>query len=96
MPNVERFGDPNTAGGIIVGPCASTVITNGRPTSLPGDSVTPHPCCGQPGCSVHCSAVTTGGSSTVFAEGKPVIHVNDNDSCGHKRSSPSPDVFVGA
>jgi len=95
MPNVERLGDPNVAGGIaLVG--AGTVFANGRPVILPGNPVTQHPCCGQSGCDIHCNAKTKGGSSTVFAESLPVIHVDDIDTCGHKRSSPSPDVIVGA
>ena len=95
MPNAERFGDPNIAGGIaLVG--ASTVYINNRKAMLPDKPVTQHRCCGQPGCDIHCNARTKGGSSTVFADGKKVIHVNDHDTCGHKRSSPSPDVIVGA
>jgi len=89
MPNVERKYDPNTAGGRILGPCAPTVITNGRPTSLVGDLVSPHPPCG-----IHCAARTTVGSPSVIAEGLPVIRVIDIDTCGHKRSDPSPDVFA--
>ena len=93
MPNVERLGDVNVAGGIaLVG--AATVFVNSKNVILPGNPVTPHPCCGQPGCDIHCNAETMGGSPSVFAESKPVIHVNDVDTCGHKRSSPSPDVFV--
>ena len=94
MPKAERKGDANTAGGVITGPCAPSVLINGRPASVPGDSVTPHPCCGRPGCGAHCGARTTGGSPTVFAEGKPVIRKGDSDTCGHARSTSSPDVFV--
>ena len=96
MPLVVRKGDANSAGGTVTGPCAPTVLTNNRPTSLPGDSVTPHPCCGVPGCAPHCSAVTTGGSSTVIAEGKPVQYIGCSDSCGHPRVTGSPNVIVGA
>ena len=51
MPGAVRIGDPNSAGGIAVGTGASSVIINGRPACLTGTSVTPHPCCGAPGCS---------------------------------------------
>lgn len=94
MAAAERKGDANSAGGVITGPCAPTVLINGQPASVPGDSVTPHPCCGAPGCGAHCSATTTGGSPTVFAEGKPVIRKGDPDSCGHPRQTASPNVFV--
>ena len=95
MPNVERNNDINTAGGMAIGG-APTVIVNGQSIMLPNQTVTPHPCCGSPGCGIHCNARTMGGSSTVIAESQAVIHVNDHDTCGHKRSSPSPDVIVGA
>lgn len=94
MPAVVRRGDANSAGGVVTGPCAPSVLVNGRPVSVPGDGVTPHPCCGRRGCGAHCSAKTKGGSSTVFAEGKPVILVGNSDTCGHSRSMGSPDVFV--
>lgn len=94
MPNVERHTDPNTAGGLAIGG-ATTVFVNNLNVMLPDQPVTPHPCCGSPGCDIHCNAKTMGGSSTVFAENQAVIHVNDYDTCGHKRSSPSPNVFVG-
>lgn len=73
---------------------ASTVLVNGRPLVYPGVSVTPHPCCGSPGCGIHCSASTSGGSSTVFVEGKPVIRVGDSDTCGHARAQGSPNVYI--
>lgn len=94
MPNVQRQGDPNTAGGINVSGVAS-VRTNFRPTVIPGIGVTPHPCCGNPGCGIHCSAVTTGGSGDVRAGGSPVIRTGvDVDSCGHPRAGGSGDVRV--
>ena len=95
MPAVVRKGDVNSAGGVAT-QGAATVLVNGRGVVPPGSSVTPHPCCGAPGCAIHCAAVTTGGSSTVFAEGKPIILKGDSDSCGHSRAQGSPDVFIGA
>jgi len=94
MPNVVRKGDINTAGGIALGG-ASTVHAEGKTIMQPGQPVTPHPCCGASGCGPHCSATTTGGSSTVFVEGKPVLHNNDIDSCGHKRQTFASTVYVG-
>lgn len=95
MLNVERNGDANTAGGVAIGG-ATTVFVNNQNVMIPGQSVTSHPCCESPGCGGHCNATTTGGSSTVFVENSPIVHVNDYDTCGHKRNNPSPDVFVGA
>lgn len=95
MPKVVRRGDANSAGGLVTGPCAPTVRVNGRPVSVPFDSVTPHPCCGAPGCAIHCVAKTTFGSSTVKAEGKSVIYVGSIDTCGHSRATGSSNVIVG-
>ena len=94
MPNVQRLGDPNTAGGIITSGVAS-VRVNGRPIVIPGRPVTPHPCCGEPGCGIHCSAVTSMGSSNVRAANAPVIRTGvDLDTCGHARAGGSPNVRV--
>lgn len=94
MPNVVRKGDTNTVGGaVMIG--ASTVFAEGSEVALPNAPVTPHPCCGFPGCNSHCNATTTGGSSTVFAEGQPIITSDDFDSCGDKRNTFAPTVFIG-
>ena len=95
MPGAVRIGDVNSAGGAAVGPGALSVIINGRPACLTGTKVSAHPCCGAPGCHMHCVAVTTGGSGSVIAEGKPVILVGDVDTCGHARIQGSPDVVAG-
>ena len=94
MPAVVRRGDVNAAGGAAI-QGARSVVVNGRPVVGPGSPVTPHPCCGAPGCQIHCVAVTTGGSGSVIAEGKPVILVGDVDTCGHARAQGSPDVVAG-
>ena len=94
MPPVQRQGDPNGAGGVNTSGVAS-VRVNGRPIVVPGISVSPHPCCGQHGCGIHCSAVTAGGSGSVRAGSKPVIRTGDADTCGHARVAGSGDVRAG-
>ena len=91
MPAVQRQGDPNTSGGINTSGVGS-VRVNGRLIVVPGIGVTPHPCCGQNGCGIHCSAVTSGGSGSVRAGGRPVIRDGDADTCGHSRTAGSPSV----
>lgn len=94
MPSVQRVGDPNTAGGIVTSGSAS-VRVNGRPMALAGQPVTPHACCGQPGCGIHCSATTQGGSGTVRAQGIPILRSGvDTDTCGHLRAGGSADVRI--
>jgi len=93
MPGVVRLGDINAAGGAAV-QAATTVFVNGRGVVFPGARVSPHPCCGAPGCNSHCAAVTTGGSSNVMVEGKRVIRKGDVDTCGHARRTASENVQV--
>ena len=93
MPGAVRRGDANSAGGVARSG-TPTVLINGRPAVYPGVGVSPHPCCPKKGCGAHCSASTGGGSPTVFAEGKPIIRQGDSDSCGHSRSSASPNVNI--
>jgi uncharacterized Zn-binding protein involved in type VI secretion len=94
MPAVQRQGDPNAAGGLATGG-EPTVRINQRAVIVAGSPVTPHPPCGRPGGSLHCTALTTGGSSTVRAGGKPIIRTGqDVDSCGHLRTGGSPDVRI--
>ena len=96
MPrSVQRVGDKNVAGGIIL-KGDPTVLVNNRPIAVLGSLVTPHPCCGARGCPpVHCKAVTVTKNISVLVNGKPVITLGDIDSCGHPRSIGSFDVFVG-
>jgi uncharacterized Zn-binding protein involved in type VI secretion len=72
---------------------ASTVFAEGSPIAGPASPVTPHPPC--PVSPSHCAASTTGGSTTVFCEGKPVLLNTDIDTCGHPRQSFASTVFVG-
>ena len=94
MPACQRKGDPNTAGGTATSG-TPTVRANNRLVVVPGISVTPHTCCGRPGCGPHCNARTAGGSPNVRSENKPVIRTSvDRDTCGHPRAAGSPDVRV--
>ena len=45
---VQRVGDRNTAGGVILNGDDSVLI-NGRAVAIRGASVSPHPCCGRKG-----------------------------------------------
>ena len=92
MPAVQRDGDANDAGGVASGGIGS-VRVNGRPVTVVGNSVSPHPCCGRRGCPpIHCSAKTAGGSGTVRAGGIAIILTGDADTCGHSRAGGSGDV----
>lgn len=92
MAGISRKGDTNQVGGAIMRG-ASTVFVNGIPVGLHVSSITPHAPWGRPH-PPHHSAVTTSGSSTVFAEGVPVLKVGSGLSCGHSIVQGSPDVNV--
>ena len=95
MPGVQRVGDRNTAGGLILTGDPSVLI-NGRAIATAGASVSPHPCCGAKGCPpVHCNAKTQIGSNNVLVNGKPIATAGTADTCGHTRSVGSRDVLVG-
>ena len=95
MPGkAQRQGDPNQGGGLIKSGDKSVLI-NGRPAASPGSSVTPHPPC-SPKNRKHCTAVTTGGSRSVFVNKKPLLASSDKDTCDHGRAmSGSKNVIVG-
>ena len=87
MPAITRVGS-NQAGGVIVGPGASTVKAEGARVTLKGDSIAAH---GKP---PHAAPVMVGASETVFAEGKPVCREGDAATCGHNSNGAST-VFAG-
>ncbi len=92
---IQRVGDRNTAGGVILDG-DSTVLINGRAVAVQGSSVSPHPCCGRRGCApTHCNAKTQANNSTVLINGVPLVLTGDIDTCGHARASGSTDVLVG-
>lgn len=88
MPQVHRLTDDNTAGAPIVSVIQSSVFTNGLLTSVDGSEVADH------GRRLHDRPFTSNGSSNVFIENIPVNRQGDADTCGHQRSSGSPDVYV--
>lgn len=87
MPGVSRVG-VDSAGGIITGPGVSSVIVNGAPVSVIGDSVAPH------GLGPHAGPVMVGGSGTVIAGGIGVVRAGDAASCGDTATGSS-DVIAG-
>lgn len=90
MTQVHRLGDPNSAGAPVVSTAQGTVYANGILIAVDGSAVAPH----LPFIPPHVGTVTANGSSTVFIEGIPVNRQGDADSCGHPRTSGSPNVFV--
>lgn len=94
MPAVQRVGDQNSAGGIILNG-NNTVLINGRAVAIKDSLVSPHVPCGQRGQDIHCNAKTQTKNSTVLVNGIPLVLTNDIDTCGHARVGGSPNVTVG-
>jgi uncharacterized Zn-binding protein involved in type VI secretion len=95
MPAVARQGDSCT-GHDACPPRSSTggspnVFINGIPAHREGDAWGAH------GCPVHPlhGSVLASGSSTVFANGKPIGRIGDPVACGGAVASGSGDVFAG-
>ena len=93
MPNIQRVGDTNSAGGAGQGGVGS-VRVNGQPILVNGNGVSAHAPWGKPH-PPHSAASTAGGVGTVRAGGIPVIVSGCTDTCGHPRSGGSPDVRAG-
>lgn len=95
MQPASRLGDINDGGGSVF-PGNPTVLTNGLPQITIGTgNVTPHFCCGVPGCVMHCVAVVAYGSFTVLTGGLPTNRVGDFDSCLHNRATGSLNTLIG-
>lgn len=77
------------AGGIIIGPGATTVLVEGTPLSTVGDDVTSH------GVGAHAAALTASGSTTVLAEAEPACRQGDLATCGHAITNGATTVLIG-
>ena len=91
---IQRVGDPNSGGGIAVGPGHPNVLINGRPAAIPGTPFTPHIGC-SPYQPQHCAGViaVTGQAQSVRANGIPLVLDGGKDSCmSHARQFGSFDV----
>jgi len=92
MPGVQRVGDANLGGGVIL-TGEPTVLVNYRPIATAGAQVSPHPPCPKP--ATHCAAVTTARSPTILAGFRPISTSGTVDTCGHVRLLGSTDVIAG-
>ena len=97
MPNVQRQGDANSAGGIALSGVAS-VRVNSKPVMVNAKAVTSHPPGGKPDSRpedyIHVNAKTAGGTSSVRVQGIPLVYTGCKDTCGHPRVGGSPDTRV--
>jgi uncharacterized Zn-binding protein involved in type VI secretion len=92
MAQISRQGDANQMGGKIMRG-AGTVFANGIPVGLHVSQISNHGPYGKR-TDPHRAAKTTSASSTVIAEGSPVLKVGSGNSCGHSIVEGSPNVNV--
>jgi len=76
MSTAVRISDPTNEGGMVVGTGAPTVLIEGKPAAVVGDSATSK----LPNKPPVSDFVT--GSATVFMEGKPSIRTGDSTISG--------------
>ena len=91
MPPAARVGDISTHGGTIAGPGAATVHVAGTPAAVVGDV---HVCALPP--SGHQPTVSPFpvGSTTVTADGRPLLRTTDTCLCGAAAAVGAPTVVV--
>lgn len=100
MPNAALTGISMSTGHdcfppqVSIGVGSSTVMINGAPAILLGDSFSVHTC---PPLSAHLGTVITG-STTVYISGRPAARVGDLVGCGPLNAitfPASPNVIIG-
>ncbi len=92
MPAAARVGDASSHPGVISGPGVTTVVINGQPAAVVGDT---HTCSMPPPAGPHPPTPIANGSGTVFISGRPAARVGDTAGCGASISSGSPTVTIG-
>jgi len=95
MKPVARINTDPVVGGGLMTIGSPTVLVNTIPVVLFGSIVTPHGCCGEPGCEIHCSSTIVTGSTSVFINNVPSVRMGDIASCGDPIINGSPNVFFG-
>ncbi len=88
MRPAARVGDPTAHPGVITGPGVGTVIIEGLPAAVVGDS---HVC----GDTNHAPGTIVSGSSSVTIGGRPAARVGDTSSCGAAIFSGASSVMIG-
>lgn len=95
MQPVARANTDTVLGGGLMTFGSTNVFVNTIPVVLLGSPITPHGCCGEPGCEIHCSSTIIGGSTNVFVNNIPSVRLGDPSICGDPVITGSPTVFFG-
>lgn len=92
MSLAARVGDPTSHPGTVSGPGVSTVLINGMPAAVAGDT---HACAMPPNAGPHPPNPFLPGSSSVLIGGQPALRVGDSAACGASIISGSTNVLLG-
>lgn len=95
MPGAARLNDMHSCpaqsgniphiGGVILGPGTNTVLINGRPAAVVGDTLM---------CNAGIDIINTG-SSTVFIGGRPAARMGDKTAHGGQITTGASNVIIG-
>lgn len=87
---IQRFGDANSGGGIILSIPQNKVYSDGELVAVTGSRGSGH------GPAIHAPFAweTVASQDKVIAVGIPVNGTNDSDDCGHVRVGGSNKVFI--
>ena len=92
MPEAARISDPTSHAGIVIGPGFPTVIINGMPAAVAGDT---HVCPIPPNTPHLTTSSFPAGSLTVMIGGKPALRSGDMALCGASVVVGCPTVNIG-
>lgn len=92
MPPAARITDVSTHGGTIVGPGVPTVLIEGVPAAVAGDT---HTCVLPPQSHAPTVSPFPLGSTSVLIGGKPALRVGDTCICGAGAAVGAPTVMIG-
>lgn len=92
MGPAARITDPTAHPGMIAGPGVPTVVIEGLPAAVVGDT---HACFIPSPPGPHPPTPFAMGSTTVTVGGRPVLRVGDVSSCGSPILSGAPTVVIG-
>lgn len=89
MPPAARLGDQTTHGGVVISASPPTVLIEGKPASMMGDT---HLC---PVPQPHPPSVFAEGSATVLISGRPALRAGDVAGCGAVLVGGAVTVWIG-
>lgn len=92
VPPAARVGDLSNHPGTISGPGNPTVLIEGRPAAVVGDT---HACAMPPPAGPHPTGPVLQGSGTVWIGGRPAVRVLDATACGAVIVQGAASVFIG-